>query len=111
MRRVRIIERPGEIYLYAALDQQTGEIPLRLSERAALVALCRRLGWAVDEDSPANKSRSADLRQRLGERHRAHRAGDRTKRRLGGHSKYTRARKSRRDRTLGHPPQGSAARI
>src|ERR1700683_5320336 len=23
--------------------------------RLALVALCRRLGWAVDEDSPANK--------------------------------------------------------
>ena len=43
MRRVKIIERPRETYSYAAVDQQTGEIPLRLSERADLVALV--VGW------------------------------------------------------------------
>lgn len=52
MRRVKIIERPRETYSYAAVDQQTGEIPLRLSERADLVALCRRLGWVVDGTCP-----------------------------------------------------------
>ena len=48
----QIIERPGEIYSYAALDQQTGEIPLRLSEGGALVALCRRPGWRSTRTRP-----------------------------------------------------------
>jgi hypothetical protein len=47
MRRVRIIERAGETYTYAALDQETGEVPLQLADRAALVALCERLGWVL----------------------------------------------------------------
>ena len=38
-----------------------------------MVALCDRLGWVVQEDSqPAGAPRSADLSQRIGERHRAH---------------------------------------
>ena len=41
----------NETYSYAAVDQQTGEVPLRLSDRHALVALCQRLGWAVEEKS------------------------------------------------------------
>jgi hypothetical protein len=32
MRRVKIIERPNETYTFAAIDQQTGEIPLQLTE-------------------------------------------------------------------------------
>jgi hypothetical protein len=72
MRHVKIIERPNETYPFAAIDQQTGEIPLRLTERGDLVALCDRLGWVVQEDSqPAGALRSADLSQRIGERHRA----------------------------------------
>jgi hypothetical protein len=50
MRHVKIIERPNETYPFAAIDQQTGEIPLRLTERGDLVALCDRLGWVVRED-------------------------------------------------------------
>ena len=109
MRRIKIIERPGETYSYAAVDRQTGEIPLRLTERAALVALCHRLGWAVDEELPAKEPRSADLLQRPGERHRTHRAGNRARRRLGGHSKYAAARKRQRGRTVATPSAGGAA--
>jgi hypothetical protein len=39
MRHVKIIERPNKTYPFAAIDQQTGEIPLRLTERGDLVAL------------------------------------------------------------------------
>src|SRR6478609_9353019 len=74
MRRVQIVEKLNEAYSYAAVDQQTGEVPLRLSDRHALVALCQRLGWAVEEKSKsARERRPADLRQRT-ERHRTHRS-------------------------------------
>jgi hypothetical protein len=106
MRRTKIIEIPSETYSYAAVDRQTGEIPLRLPERAALVELCHRLGWAVDGESPVNEPRSVDLVQRRGERHRTHRAGNRPRRRLGGHAKYAGVRKRQRDRTLATPSAG-----
>jgi hypothetical protein len=44
MRRVQIVEKPNETYSYAAVDQQTGEVLLRLRDRHALVALCERWG-------------------------------------------------------------------
>jgi hypothetical protein len=98
MRRVKIIERPNETYTFAAIDQQTGEIPLQLTERGDLVALCGRLGWVVQEDSQsAGAARTADLPQRIGERHRARRPGDRVRHRQGGATKYTSARKRRRE--------------
>jgi hypothetical protein len=71
MRRVQIVEKPNETYSYAAVDQQTGEVPLRLSDRHALVALCQRLGWAVEEKS--KPARETTPRQRTGERHGTHR--------------------------------------
>jgi len=67
MRRVQIVEKPNETYSYAAVDQQTGEVPLRLSDRHALVALCQRLGWAVEEKSKS--ARETRPRQRTGQRH------------------------------------------
>ena len=94
MRRVRIIERAGEIYSYAAVDRETGEVPLQLADRAALVALCERLGWAIQEKKRANKPR--DGRPRTGGRHRSH-----PRRRVGGSSKYISARKRQRDGTSG----------
>jgi len=96
MRRVRIVERAGETYAYAAVDRETGEVPLQLVDRAALVALCERLGWAVHEEKRSGPPR--DARQRTDERHRM-----RPRRRVGGSSKYTSARKRQRDRTLGAP--------
>jgi len=89
MRRVRIIERAGETYTYAAVDRETGEVPLQLADRAALVALCERLGWVIHEEKRAGGP------PRTGERHRSH-----PRRRVGGSSKYTSARKRQRDRTL-----------
>jgi hypothetical protein len=44
MCRVLIVGKPNETYSYAAVDQQTGEVPLRLTDRHALVALCQRVG-------------------------------------------------------------------
>ena len=44
MRRVEIIKKPGETYGYAAVDLETGDIPLRLTDLATLIGLCRRLG-------------------------------------------------------------------
>ena len=99
MRRVRIIERAGETYTYAAVDRETGEVPLQLADRTALVALCERLGWAVHEKKRAGPR---DARQRTNERHRSH-----PRRRVGGSSKYTSARKRQRDHTSG---AASAAR-
>ena len=55
MRRVLIVEKPNETFSYAAVDQQTGEVLLRLSDRHALVALCQRLEWAVEEKSESAK--------------------------------------------------------
>jgi hypothetical protein len=101
MRCVKIVERPNETYPFAAIDQATGEVPLRLTDRAALVALCGRLGWAVQNDSqPAGTPRSADLLQRAGERHRAHRPHNPVRHRLGGATKYTSARKRRSSRAV-----------
>jgi hypothetical protein len=92
MRRVRIVEKLNETYSYAAVDQQTGEVPLRLSDRDALVALCQRLGWAVEEKSKsARETKPADLRQRTGERHRIHRG--RARPRVGGVTKLISPRK------------------
>jgi hypothetical protein len=51
MRCVRIVDRPNETYRFAAVDQATGEVPLQLADRAALVALCERLGWTIQDDS------------------------------------------------------------
>ena len=99
MRRVRIIERAGETYTYAAVDRETGEVPLQLADRAALVALCERLGWAVHEEKRAGGPR--DARQRTNERHRTH-----PRRRVGGSSKYTSARKRQRDQYLGDASAG-----
>jgi hypothetical protein len=45
MRRVRIIDEPDKTYPYAAIDRQTGEIPLRHHDRTELMALCLRLEW------------------------------------------------------------------
>ena len=62
MRRVLIVEKPNETYSYAAVDQQTGEVLLRLSDRHALVALCQRLEWTVEEksESAGNKAETAN---------------------------------------------------
>ena len=49
MRRVRIVDEPDKTYAYAAVDQRTGEIPLRHHDRTELIALCRRLEWRIDE--------------------------------------------------------------
>jgi len=86
MRHIKIVERLGETYSYAAVDQKTGEIPLRLPDRAALIALCGRLGWAIHEES-----KSANMRapQAAAGRRRSHTR----RRRLGGASKYTSARR------------------
>jgi len=98
MRHVKIVERPNETYPFAAIDQQTGEIPLRLTERGDLVALCDRLGWVVQEDSQsAGAARAADLPQRIGERYRARGPGNRMRHRQGGATKFTSARKRQRE--------------
>jgi hypothetical protein len=96
MRRVKIVERPSETYPYAAVDQKTGEIPLRLPDRATLIALCGRLGWTVHEESTRAGKDAADLQQRIGVRGTGYtaRRGDH-RRRLGGASKYTSAYRPR----------------
>lgn len=96
MRCIKIVERLGETYPYAAVDQKTGEILLRLPDRATLIALCGRLGWAVHEESKsASQVCAADVQQRAA-------AGHTTRRhRLGGASKYTSARRRRAGRYLG----------
>jgi hypothetical protein len=43
MRRIKIVENANETYSFAAIDQQTGEVPLRLADRTTLLALCDRL--------------------------------------------------------------------
>jgi hypothetical protein len=96
MRCVKILERPNETYPFAAVDQTTGEVPLQLADRTALVALCGRLGWAIQDDSqPAEVSRGADLPQHISERRRLAKPA---KHRLGGATKYTSARKRRASR-------------
>ena len=108
MRRVKIVERPNETYPFAAIDQATGEVPLQLADRAALVAICGRLGWTIQDGSEPNGIALAeDSPQPISERHRARRPAKRVRHRLGGATKYTSARKRRRavrwDR-----PQGGA---
>ena len=49
MRRVKIIDEPDNTYRYAAIDRQTGEIPLRHHDPTELIALCRRLEWKIEE--------------------------------------------------------------
>jgi hypothetical protein len=103
MRCVKIVEHPNETYSFAAIDQATGEVPLRLADRTALVVLCGRLGWAIHDDTQAASLRhSADLPpQRMSERHRGRRSGKQARRRLGGATKYTSARKRRSSRAAG----------
>jgi hypothetical protein len=102
MRRVKIIERPNETYLFAAIDQATGEVPLQLADRAALVAICGRLGWTIQDDSQPNGiPRAADSSQPISERHRARRPAKPVRHRLGGATKYTSARKRRSSRAVG----------
>ena len=98
MRRVKVIEQPNETYPFAVIDQQTGEIPLRLSERADLVALCNRLGWVIQDDlQSAGAPQPADLPQRIGERPRARRPGNPARHRKGGATKFTSSVKRRRE--------------
>jgi hypothetical protein len=49
MRRVQIIEEPDKAYPYAAVDQKSGEIPLRHRDKGDLITLCLRLDWAIVE--------------------------------------------------------------
>ena len=69
MRHIKIVERLGETYSYAAVDQKTGEIPLRLPGRATLIALCGRLGWAVHEESKSASQACAPNMQQRAPRH------------------------------------------
>jgi hypothetical protein len=52
MRHIKIVERRGETYSYAAVDQKTGEIPLRLSDRATF----DRALWLAGVGSPHTSS-------------------------------------------------------
>jgi hypothetical protein len=97
MRRVRIVEKLNETYSYAAVDQQTGEVPLRLSDRHALVALCQRLGWAVEEK--LKSARETRPSPRTGERHRRHQGRARPK--VGGATKFISPRKPQEGLHLG----------
>jgi hypothetical protein len=85
MRFVKIIEKPNEIYAFAAVDLETGEAPLRLSDRDALVALCRRFGWAVQGESNALEESPTGLRQP--------KPRSRARHRVGGGTKFISARK------------------
>ena len=101
MRCVKIVERPNETYPFAAIDQSTGEIPLQLTDRAALVALCGRLGWTIQDDSQrAGTLRAVDLPQPVRERHPTRRPAKRARHRVGGATKYTSARKRRSSRAV-----------
>jgi hypothetical protein len=89
MRVIRIIERPNETYAFAAVDQQTGEVPLRLADRDALVALCRRLGWTVHgerEKSSGEVPAGVEVRRKQ-------RRWGRVRTRVGGGTKFISARK------------------
>lgn len=93
MRHVNIVERPGEPYSFAAVNRQTGDILLRLSDRDALLGLCRRLGWTVhDEKSERVTDSYAPDGQKLAATRRGHHQANR---RLGGASKYTSAHRRR----------------
>ncbi len=85
MRNVQIVERANESYAFAATDTETGAILLQLSDRDQLIALCHRLGWAVQgEPKSADETYPADLpqqRKRFG----------RAKSRVGGGTKFVRA--------------------
>ena len=66
MRRVRIVDEPDKTYAYAAVDQRTGEIPLRHHDRTELIALCRRLEWRIEEAEQDRQG--SDQRQRQAKR-------------------------------------------
>jgi hypothetical protein len=70
MRHVNIIERLNETYSYATIDQQTGEVPLRLTV------------WCSGGQFRTNRISPQTNRERTGERH-GYRPGNRAKRRLG----------------------------
>ena len=94
MRYVTLIESPGEItYPFVAVDRQTGDTLLRLADRAALLALCHRLGWTVHQDWQC----AGELRRQHEQR--PARFGM-ANWRLGGQSAYRMARR-RRERTQG----------
>lgn len=59
MRNVQIVDCPDGNYRYAAIDRQTGDFLLRLSDRAALLALCKRLDWVLHEQSKPRKESRA----------------------------------------------------
>jgi len=68
MRRVRIVDEPDKTYAYAAIDQRTGEIPLRHHDRTELIALCRRLEWRIEEpeqDKQASGQRRRQVKRAL----------------------------------------------
>jgi hypothetical protein len=88
MRHISIVERLGDIYSFAAVDQATGEIPLKLPDRATLVALCVRLGWTVDDDAKSAGKAGPILQPRSARRIPRHR--------LGGASAYTSSGRRRR---------------
>jgi hypothetical protein len=67
MRRVKIVDEPDKTYAYAAVDQRTGEIPLRHHDRTELIALCRRLEWRIDEavqDRQASGQRQRQVKRK-----------------------------------------------
>jgi hypothetical protein len=49
MRHVKIVQQLEKTYPCAAIDQQTGGVVLRRHDVVALIALCRRLGWNMDD--------------------------------------------------------------
>jgi hypothetical protein len=86
MRCIKIITRANAVYRYAAVDQQTGDIPLQLSDRPALVALCQRLGWTIQgEKSSVENSAGVDKRKQ--------RRWGRVRARVGGATKFISPRK------------------
>jgi hypothetical protein len=93
MRNVQIVDCPDGSYRYAAVDRQTGDFLLRLSDRAALLALCYRLNWVLHEQAkPRKESRAGapDSPKRTSEQR-----WSRRKHRAGGATKYTNAYRRR----------------
>jgi hypothetical protein len=49
MRCVKIVQQRNKTYPYAAVDQETGGVVLRHHDQVALIALCHRLEWKMDD--------------------------------------------------------------
>jgi hypothetical protein len=58
MRCVKIVQQPNKTYPYAAVDQQTGGVVLRHHDEVALIGLCRRLEWNVDDAEQEREMRA-----------------------------------------------------